>query len=192
MDRWQPRVGDEEQGRKEQPDHDGRDERSVEGVKSAPGDAGQPLARPVAATARRPTHPLRFQGLMPGPQGHPRRALVPRPTPPSPPTCGCLLAGYRSARSHLRRLPVVLRFHTGGTADPQTSRRRVVHLAGAGAARPLPTRSRGYRARRLRSGTSLRRPVRRRGRGPRPRRGRSRSADDPADKATPETRIGDV
>jgi len=42
VDRWQPRVGDQEEGRKEQPDHDGRDERSVEGVESAPVTRGNP------------------------------------------------------------------------------------------------------------------------------------------------------
>ena len=42
VDRWQPRVSDQEEGRKEQPDHDGRDERSVEGVESAPVTRGNP------------------------------------------------------------------------------------------------------------------------------------------------------
>jgi len=45
VDRWQPRVSDEEKGRNEQPDRDGRDERSVEGVEavaSAPRHWGAP------------------------------------------------------------------------------------------------------------------------------------------------------
>jgi len=42
VERWQPRIGDEEKGRKEQPDHDGRDERRVEGVASTPVTRGNP------------------------------------------------------------------------------------------------------------------------------------------------------
>ena len=120
VDRWQPRVSDEEKGRKEQPDHDGRDERSVEsveGVASAPRHRGAPWRD--RWPRRHGGRPTRSRRAPTGGCTVPRSILATRPshapspfhTPhsPSPLICGRLLAGHRSARSSRPACPFMPR-----------------------------------------------------------------------------------
>jgi len=120
VDRWQPRVSDQEEGRKEQPDHDGRDERSVEGMESAPVTRDNPWRdRWPRRHGGRPTRCGPTGGCI-VPRGilargilatRPSHAPSPFHTPhsPSPLICGRLLVGHRSARSSRPACPFMPR-----------------------------------------------------------------------------------
>jgi len=113
VDRWQPRVGDQEEGRKEQPDHDGRDERRVEGVEvaSTPVTRGNPWrdrwrrrheGRP---TRRGPT------GGCPVPRGirTARPPHAPSPSHPTLPVCADMRAPASRAPACPVRVPAMPR-----------------------------------------------------------------------------------